>query len=42
MFAKLLANSDGIVYLNHVEENKRDVRPKLVVLLPTLLTQVAP
>jgi hypothetical protein len=41
-FAKLPANPDGIVYLNHVEENERDVRPKLIILLPTLWTQVAP
>jgi hypothetical protein len=41
-FAKLPANPDGIVHLNHVEENERDVGPKLVVLLPTLRTQVAP
>jgi hypothetical protein len=41
-FAKLPANPDGIVHLNHVEENKRDVRPKVIVLLPTLRTQVAP
>jgi hypothetical protein len=42
MFVKLPANPDGIVHLNYVEENKRDVVPKLVVLLPTLRTQVAP
>jgi hypothetical protein len=41
-FAKLLANPDGIVHLNHVEENERDIGPKLAVLLPTLRTQVAP
>jgi hypothetical protein len=41
MFAKLPANPDGIVHLNHVEENKQDVRPKLIVLLSTLQTQVA-
>jgi hypothetical protein len=41
-FSKLPANPDGIVHLNHVEENERDVRPNLVVLLPTLRTQVAP
>jgi hypothetical protein len=41
-FAKLPANPDEIVHLNHVEENKRDIGPKLVVLLPTLRTQVAP
>jgi hypothetical protein len=40
-FAKLPANPDGIVHLNHVEENEWDVGPKLVVLLPTLRTQVA-
>jgi hypothetical protein len=40
-FAKLPANPDEIVHLNHVEENKRDVGPKLIVLLPTLRTQVA-
>jgi hypothetical protein len=42
MFAKLPANPDGIVHLNHVEENKWDVGLKLVVLLTTLRTQVAP
>jgi hypothetical protein len=41
-FTKLPANPDGIVHLNRVEENEQDVGPKLVVLLPTLWTQVAP
>jgi hypothetical protein len=41
-FAKLPTNPDEIVHLNHVEENERDVGPKLIVLLPTLRTQVAP
>jgi hypothetical protein len=31
-FAILPANLDGIVHLNHVKENERDVGPKLVVL----------
>jgi hypothetical protein len=41
-FAKLPANPDGMVHLNHMEENQRDVGPKLIVLFPTLWTQVAP
>jgi hypothetical protein len=39
---KLPTNPDGIVHLNHMEENKRDIGMKLIVLLPTLRTQVAP
>jgi hypothetical protein len=42
MFTKLPINPDGIVHLNHVEENKQNVGLKLVVLLPILRTQVAP